>query len=288
MDNNFLREERVEIKPIVRQRSFFSKGHDGEFMFSGTTKGYMLPYSNSTRSYVDIFESKSEQEYFEEELGLKKGSLSVYDRHSEYWTTFTVTLTKEGKTLDLSIPSHMLEYKVLKANKKRIAPSWEARNSNPGYEFALVSESQIIDDNYKIAEKNERAMELFMKVKKSNKKMYDILRVLKGNVPKKAKEDTKWLKSELDKIISQKQKAPGILSIDDFINTADDTKLPSKLFVLDAMEIGEVVQKSGNYRLSSNDQLLGKNMAQVVDYFDSIAGREDKLLIQQRLELNSK
>jgi len=288
MDNKFLREEKVEVKPIVRQRSFFKKGHDGEFMFTGTTKGYMLPYSNSTRSYVNVFESDEEQKFFENKMSLKDGELSVYDRKSEYWTTFTVTISKEGKTLDLSIPSHMLEYKVLMANKKRISPTWEDRNSNPGFEFALVNESQVIDDNIKMSEKNERAMELFMKIRKSNKKMYDILRVLGANPQPQAKEDAKWLKSEIDKIISQKQKAPGILAIDDFIRTAEDSKFSTELFVLDAMDIGEIVHRSGKYRLTSNEQLLGKSMSQVVDYFDSPGGREDKILIEQRLELNNK
>jgi len=285
-ESKFLRSEKVEVKPIVRQRPFFPKGHDGEFMFSGTAKGYMLPYSNTTRSYVNIFESDEEQAFFENIMGLKKGELSVYDRNSPYWTTFAVELGKEGRTLDMNIPSHMMEYKVLKANTKRIAPSWEDRNRNPGYEFALVSEEQVENDNIKLAEKNEKAWELFMKVKKSNKKMYDILRLLEKNPQKQAKDDAKWLKAELDKVISQKQKAPGVKSIDDFIQVAEDPKFSTKLFILDAIDIGEIMQKSSGFRLSSNDQLLGKNMAQVVDYFDSPVGREDKLLIEQRLDLN--
>jgi len=287
MVDKYLRDARVEVKPIVRQRSFFAKGHDGEFMFTGTTKGYMLPYDNSTRSYVNIFEDKAEQEWFEDKIGLEKGALSIYDRKSEYWTTFIVEVSKEGKTLDLSIPSHMIEYKVLKANKKRIAKSWEGRNASPGFEFALVSEAQVTDENIKVAERDEHAWELFMKLKKSNKKMYDILRVMNANPQKQAKDDAKWLKSELNKIISQKQKAPGVLSIDDFIKAAEDKKLTTKLFVLDAIEIGEVAQRADGFRLTANDQLLGKNMSQVVDYFDSPAGQEDKLLIKQRLELNN-
>lgn len=287
MVDKYLRDERVEVKPIVRQRSFFAKGHDGEFMFTGTTRGYMLPYENSTRSYVNIFEDKAEQEWFEDKIGLEKGALSIYDRKSEYWTTFIVEVSKEGKTLDLSIPSHMIEYKVLKANKKRIASSWEGRNASPGFEFALVSETQVTNENVKTSERDEHAWELFMKLKKSNKKMYDILRVMNVSPQKNAKDDASWLKSELNKIINQKQKAPGVLSIDDFIKAAEDKKLSTKLFVLDAMEINEVVQRADGFRLTSNDQLLGKNMAQVVDYFDSPAGQEDKLLIKQRLELNN-
>lgn len=286
MSKNYLKNEKIEVKPIVRQRSFFIKGHDGEFMFTGTSKGYMLPYSNTTRSYVNIFEDENEQHFFEDKLGLEKGELTVYDRNSTYWTTFVVNVTKEGKTLDLNIPSHVIEYKVLKANTKRIAPSWEQRNGNPGYEFALVSGKQVEDDYAKTAEKNEQAMELFMKLRKSNKKMYDLLRVMGLSPQKEAKDDARWLKGQINRIIEQKEKSPGVKNIDDFIAAAEDPKFSTKLFVMDAMDIGEVIIKGGNYRLSANDQLLGKNMSQVVDYFDSPGGREDKLLIEQRLELN--
>jgi len=32
--------EIVQVKPIIRKRPFFKEGHDGEFMFTGTTKTY--------------------------------------------------------------------------------------------------------------------------------------------------------------------------------------------------------------------------------------------------------
>lgn len=286
MADTFLKKEKVVVKPIVRTRPFFSKGHDGEFMFTGAVKSYMLPYSMSTRSFVNIFESKEEQEYFESEMGLKKGAMSVYDRNSAFWNDFKVDITKEGKTLDLSIPSHMLEYKVLKANKTRIAPSWDDRNKSATYEFALVSESQVIVDNIKNAERDEKAMELFMKIHKSPKKMYDILRVLGKKPENNAKDNIGWLKAQITEIIAEKRKSKGVTNVDDFIAAAEDPNLATKLFVLDAIDAGEITQQNGSYRLAANDQLLGKNMAQVVDYFKSPVGREDKLLIEQRLELN--
>jgi len=58
-----------------------------------------------------------------------------------------------------------------------------------------------------------------------------------------------------------------------------------KVFVLDAIEIGEVEVSKGVYKITSNQTAIGRNLSEAVDYFDSIKGREDKLLIEQRLEM---
>jgi hypothetical protein len=178
----------------------------------------------------------------------------------------------------------MLEYKILKANKHLIAPSWDLRNGNPMYEFALVYETQIINDNIKSTERNEKAWELFMKIKKSSKKMYDVLRVMGMNPQKQSKDDVKWLKSEIDKVIERKTKSPGLKNIDDFISAAEDPNMSLKLLIYDAIDANEIIQRNNIYKLAASDQLLGKNIKQIVEYFTSPVGREDKLLIEQRLE----
>ena len=61
---------------------------------------------------------------------------------------------------------------------KAICPNWEDRNRNSAYEFALIDKDVEEVNDIRDAERNLRAMELFIKMRKSNKKMYDILRVL--------------------------------------------------------------------------------------------------------------
>lgn len=275
----------IEVRPIKRTRPFFKADHDGAFMFSGTYKEYTLPYINDTRSYANPFESPEEQEEFERVLQLAPGALSINNRNSEFWSTFKVQLSKEGKVLDLNYPMHVLEYRVLKANTKRICPNWEDRNRNSAYEFALIDKDVEEVNDIRDAERNLRAMELFIKMRKSNKKMYDILRVLGKKLPKEASVNTSQLIKEIDQIIAEKSKVGGVLNIDDFIEAAEDPKLSLKVFVLDAIEIGEVEVSKGVYKIASSQTAIGRNLSEAVDYFDSIKGREDKLLIEQRLEM---
>lgn len=275
----------IEVRPIKRTRPFFKADHDGAFMFSGTYKEYTLPYINDTRSYANPFESPEEQEEFERVLQLAPGALSINNRNSDFWSTFKVKLSKEGKILDLNYPMHVLEYRVLKANTKRICPNWEDRNRNSAYEFALIDKDVEEVNDIRDAERNLRAMELFIKMRKSNKKMYDILRVLGKKLPKEASVNTSQLIKEIDQIIAEKSKVGGVLNIDDFIEAAEDPKLSLKVFVLDAIEIGEIEVSKGVYKITSNQTAIGRNLSEAVDYFDSIKGREDKLLIEQRLEM---
>lgn len=275
----------IEVRPIKRTRPFFKADHDGAFMFSGTYKEYTLPYINDTRSYANPFESPEEQEEFERVLQLAPGALSINNRNSDFWSTFKVKLSKEGKVLDLNYPMHVLEYRVLKANTKRICPNWEDRNRNSAYEFALIDKDVEEVNDIKDAERNLRAMELFIKMRKSNKKMYDILRVLGKKLPKEASVNTSQLIKEIDQIIAEKSKVGGVLNIDDFIEAAEDPKLSLKVFVLDAIEIGEIEVSKGVYKITSSQTAIGRNLSEAVDYFDSIKGREDKLLIEQRLEM---
>jgi hypothetical protein len=275
----------IEVRPIKRTRPFFKADHDGAFMFSGTYKEYTLPYINDTRSYANPFESPEEQEEFERVLQLAPGALSINNRNSDFWSTFKVQLSKEGKVLDLNYPMHVLEYRVLKANTKRICPNWEDRNRNSAYEFALIDKDVEEVNDIRDAERNLRAMELFIKMRKSNKKMYDILRVLGKKLPKEASVNTSQLIKEIDQIIAEKSKVGGVLNIDDFIEAAEDPKLSLKVFVLDAIEIGEIEVSKGVYKITSSQTAIGRNLSEAVDYFDSIKGREDKLLIEQRLEM---
>jgi len=289
LEEKYLKNIKVEVKPIVRGRSFFPKGHDGEFRYSGCYEEFTLPYSSSKRSYSSIFDSKEEQAFFENILNKKPGALSFYDRNSEFWgKEFKVKISKEGKTLDLSIPMHMLEYKVLLANTHLVAPDWTSRFKNPGYQYAVVDDGQIQEDSYKAAAKNEEAMDIFFKIRKSNKKMYDVLRLLGKKPAKTSIDNTAWLKSEINKVIEQKQSKPGLIGIDDFIRVASDRNLSEKVFVLDAIDLGEIKLDGSTYRVNQTNAIIGRSLEQAIEWFADPRNQEDKLFIEQRLKLNDK
>ena len=278
------KQDTVDVKPIIRERPFFKKGHDGEFMFTRTVKVYQIPISNSIRGFSKIFDTPKEQEAFEILLGEEPGALSTNNLGSTYWNKFKVEMTKEGRTLDLSIPYQALEYRVLKANYKRIAPDWESRHK-AGLEFALVNDAQVRADESKRTDLIEKAMDLFYKVKKSNAKMYNVLRLLEKIPPKEVADNTQFLKTEIMKVIEQKEKVRGTgKSIHDFIEVAEDKQFDTKVLIYDAMDANEIKMGNGGmFKLSATDAVMGKSIQQVADWLDNLQNQEDKIILQQIL-----
>ena len=276
-----LEHKKVTIKTIVRGRPFYKKGHDGEFMFTGCRERFTLPFVKNTNSFVNIFKP-GEQEAFEKALNRPKGDLSLYDRKSPFWAKTWVELTKEDLTLDLSIPTHALQVRILKANKDIVAPDWASRNFKPSYKWAVIDEDTVFDEENKKAADMQKAMGLFFEIKKSQKQMSDVLRLMGNKMPVSYTKD--WLETQISKAIAQTEKISGILNIKDFIETASDPQISEKIFVMDAIEAKTIVAFSGEFRDMETNALLGKSMQSVVDHYADPLYQEDKLLIQEKIK----
>lgn len=274
----------VQIKPVIRERAFFPKGHDGEFMFTGTVKGYQLPYSNNTNGYVKIFDSQREQEAFEILMNKDRGSMSINNRDNPFWLKFKVEITKDGKVLDLSLVNHALQYKVLMANSTRIAPDWASRHK-PGIEFALVDDTQLREADNHRADITEKAMDFFIKVRKSNSKMFNVLRLLEKMPPKESIDKTDFLKTEILKVIDQKEVGKkGIKGISDFIKIMEDPRFENKVLIYDAMDINEIKLLNGMFKITATDTIMGKSIEQAAEFLDLLQNQEEKILLQQRVK----
>lgn len=278
-----LEDKKVFVRAFDKTRAFYSDNHDGRIRFTGCSVGYKLPWETSARRFVNIFKD-GEQEAFEKALDLEPGSLNLYKRKKSWFSEFNVELTKETTELDLSSPIQSLEYRVLLANKDHISPSKSDYNGTQDY--YIEDESVSETESYKLAEKREDAMELFMKIRKSDKNMYDLLRVLGKNPPKSMATNTKALKAEIDSIINETKKLNGIPNIDDFLYTAKDALFKDKIFVKDAIDIGEIEVVDGAYKMKESGQPLGRSLNETAEYFNAAKNQDDKLLIQQRIELN--
>ena len=46
-------DKKVRVEPIISTRPFFKKGHDGEFMYTGCTRVYGLPYDSQKRTFFN-------------------------------------------------------------------------------------------------------------------------------------------------------------------------------------------------------------------------------------------
>ena len=276
-----LEKKRIKVKPIIRSRSFFRKGHDGEFMYTGCRRVYGLPYDSSRRSFLDPFLKEGEQEFFEKALNQKEGALNLYDFHSKFWGTFNVSLEREGTELNLENPSDALIYRIMVVSPK-FANS-EADKDVIEHEYVLIDhdlEEKVVSEK---AEIKDKAMDYMYKLKKSKKNMYNTLRLLGKKPDKEASMD--WFKTELYKILDQSGHTPGIVGLRQFLEVMDDPTAENKIFVLDAIESGEIVHSKEGYRITDSRQFLGKDIQSVYDYFSdgSPEAKEEKLKIEQRL-----
>lgn len=279
---NFLENKKVEIKVIQKYRTGFSKISDGSTMYTGCKQVFQLP-TNVNDRLIPIL-TEEEQRWFEDKMGLTKGSLAFNNREKSFWSNFRVTLDKKGKTLDLSDLEDNLAWRILKVSNT-VANNKEMVNVLQ-HTFYMVSEDEEQDANSKLADRYEEANKLFLNVVgKSDKKMRSVLRLLGKSIPVEA--TSKWLKAELIKIIEQKAKVAGVPNMDDFIKTASDPNFDTRIFLMDAMEIGEVFVEGSTYKLRSGD-IIGYDSAQALSYFSNPKNQQSKLLIEDRIINNKK
>lgn len=280
METNYLQNKKVSIKLVDKYRSGFSKISDGNTIWRGSKRIYQLP-TNQYDRLLNVLNDPEEQQFFEERMGLEKGSLSTSARKNNFWREFKVTLDKKGRTLDLTDPEDYLAYKVLLVTPA-VANSIDSINVMV-HDFYMVTEEEERETGNRIAEKFEEASSLFNKISKSDAKMRSILRLLGKNLAKDA--DTKWMKSELVKIINQKEIIRGVPNIDDFISVANDPNFEMKIFIMDARELGEIFVEGSTYKLRSGDP-MGFDLDQAISFLKDPKNQGTKLLIEERIKGN--
>jgi len=284
MEITVLEDRRIKVEPIMRKRAFFPEGHDGQHTYTGCHKDYGLPVDLKRRTYVNPFKDEQEQLQFEQLLDQKPGALNLYNLKSKFWGEFSLMLTKDGITLDLSSPVDALWYRVLKVNP-RFANSEEYK-ADPKCDFVLVDERVKEEVKTDLAKKEEEAIDLFVSIKKSRQKMYDVLRLLNKKPDKDASIES--LKATIQEIIKEPGSNKGVTNINDFIRVMEDPHQALKLFILDAIDINEIEYSNQGYRIKESGKFIGKYLEQAVDYFDSKDAevKEAKAIISQRIKDN--
>jgi hypothetical protein len=280
--STFLEPRKVEVKMVDKYRSGFKKDHDGSSMYTGCKIMYQCP-TNQYDRLIPIL-TEEEQRFFEDRMGLERNSMSFNNRlaKNNFWRDFRVALDKKGRVLDLNDAEDNIAWRVLKASNT-VANSQDEINVLQ-HSFYMVTDSEKDEVNMKMANKYEEASKLFASISKSDNKMINVLRVLGKQVP--AESPTKWLKAELVKVIEQKAKTPGTITTDDFIRVAGDPNIDTRIFILDAMETGEVYSEGATYKLRSGD-VIGYDFEQTMTYFNNPKNQQIKLLIMDRIK-NSK
>lgn len=275
----YLENKKVSVKVVEKFRSGFSKDSDGRTMYTGCKQVYQLP-TNQYDRWIPIL-TEEEQRYFEGQMGLDKGSLAFNNKEKGFWKDFKVVLDKKGRLLDLKNLEDNLAYRVLMASPA-ISKTQDGINVLQ-HSFYMVTEDEESEISSRLMERYEQASKLFNTIGKSDKRMTNVLRLLGKKLPADA--STKWLKSELVKIIEQKAKVAGVSSMDDFIEIASDPDFDLKVFIMDAMEIGEITVEGSTYKLRSGD-IIGYDYSQAIAYFANPKNQQSKFLVEDRIKNN--
>lgn len=283
---NTLTNKKIKVKPILRENPFYKKGHDGDFMFTGTHQNICAMKSAQSGQIVDPLKGMKEDDIkiIADKLTKKVEDFSIYREDKNYWKGwgtstgeylkgFEVYLDKEVKTLDLSDPIDFLSYRVLITNTDKVAPSWNERYNKGSYKWAIVDEEDEVIEKVKASDKRKKAYMEFGKISESETKLTNFLRIYGVNVPTNSTKD--WKKAEVDKIIDN--------DIESFLTIIEDTDYENKLFILDAMNAKAITKiKNDEYALLSGKSI--GSMKEAVKYFKDPKNNPELLLIKARLE----
>lgn len=277
----------IRVTPVLKNNGWLPKGHDGQFLFTGSVIRYSLIYDPSRRQYVDPL-TPEEREWFESEesgLGFKRGTLSLTKTDSKqtlYWETLEVVIDKNGMDLNLNEPIDYLRYKLLKTNAKWIAPDLKSQNKKPSYKFALVDQDDEIEVKVMKSDNKKRAYIEFGRMEDSFDKMLSFCLIYQREyglpngklVSKNTSKDT--LIAAIDEIVDKHtEKFLDIISNSNFTLAANIER---------AIAGNIITMKDNIYKFET--KTLGSSMAEVISYFNSPKNNTDMVKLMNKLEVN--
>ena len=289
---NWLPKKIIVVKPVqagARWAELLVKGEDKRnepFMFNKIKRSYQVPLrpatqggglhvllDNSKRYYTPQFpnEALTEQEFFEKLLGTNLNPLLPVAEN--FWRVdkrSRVTMDKRGLRLDLSNVLDNLKEKILRSNKRKIAPSPELQDTRASYEFMLLDESVQVDKLAEIADLKTSAAIRFAEIAQSEKTMLDFIKVKGGGAPHNA--DAKWLKGEIYKIVEGDPKL--------FLSYANDPYYNDKVLIYDAVQLGVLRKVKENQYTSDSGATIG-SINDVITYINDPQNEIIKLRVQE-------
>lgn len=256
---NCLRKEIITVRHINKQTGNIRDPKHVLYggMAENATRTFTVPLLRSG-ALADVL-TKDEKKFLEYYMGLEPNALSVYRKEDNFWDTANdegiskVILHKHDTHLDLSVPEDYIKYKILLANKERIAPSIKELQDRPKatYEYVLLSDKE---DTAAIKTSISTKMQCYKELGKIEDNI-DILRLVietidgRGMAP-----DSKIeiLQNKANDLIQANAKL--------FLNTVTDKLLPTKVLIKKAIESG-IISKRGDYFYMRKDgmPLCGDN-----------------------------
>lgn len=260
----YTQKKTVEVRPIPRNNSLYEAPIA---MHAGAFVKFDLPMDPVRKARNPVFEDKDEQEFFETELNLPKGSLAIFDRKNTFWNEYVVTVSSEGLVLNLENVADLLKYKVLKANSHKIASSWGARNDDGRFRFAFVEDGAEDIEVNKVQRKKQKAYVFMSSIEDSNDKMIDVLNVLGKKVDRLKGVSTDFLKAELYKIIDDTtpQGVEQFSLLDKFVEIASDKDFEYRVLIDKALHAKAIARIGKNgYRFFKGDEEIAEDTKEMI------------------------
>jgi hypothetical protein len=264
----------VRVMPVVRPNGFITDPeHEAAFLVGPATNNYSAPMGRNGGIICPL--TSEEREVLEKVM---QKDLSPYKDKDNFWKEYKVRLGKDTRTLRLDNPKEYIEYKLLLANKDRIAPDPKEAKRKRTYKYMIVSEDHEVDSRLNAQAKLQEAYKFFGKIEDNDQEMMNFLKIYGKKVPYDA--SSKWLKDQIGKIITENLAA--------FLDIARDENRKTRLLILDAVDAGIVVKDGRKFYLQGGEPLSAPGEVPLMDAavkFLKLKKNQDILLeIQARLD----
>lgn len=297
----FLQNRIVAVKPVEsagKWSTLLVAGQDktkDPFLLNKAKRSFQVPLNRASlgggvkvilddqkrvkiQKYMESFPNgMTQKEFFEKELGV---DLNWSKQENNFWKTDRrgrVILSKEGMSLNLSLPLDMLKYLILLSNESAISPSYEDRHLKATYEFMMVDEAKVTTKKLEEANVKSQAYIKFAEVTNSKKATIGFIKSLGRTIPATASEE--WLKGEVLNIVDTNPKY--------FLEIVNHPQYDERIFVQEAVEAGAIIRKSDKRYTLDNGAELGE-LTDTINYLLNPDNQEVKLRIKAKIDLATK
>lgn len=298
----FLQNRIVSVKPVEssgKWNTLLVQGQEKQkdpFLYNKVKRSYQVPLNSQNlgggvkvilddqrrvliQKYEESFpQGMTEKEFFEKELGADLNP--TLPQNENFWRTDRrgrVVITKEGVTLNLSLPLDMLKYKILLSNKMLISPSYEDRKLKATYEFMIVDENKVTSKKLEEASLKAQAYVKFAEITNSKTATIGFIKSLGRTIPATATEE--WLKSEVLNIVENNPIY--------FLEIVNHPQYQEKIFIQEAVEAGAIIRKGEKRYTLDNGIELG-DLTDAINYLTNPEYQEVKLRIKAKIDLTKR
>jgi len=280
MSDSCLRNEIVIVKLIEENHAMhIPKGKNGHLKFEGSFSTYDAPLTKHN-TIAEVL-SKEEREELEGLLDSSrpKGWLSPYVQSKlNAWkgnNRFKIELGLNPIELDLSNYIDFIKYKILLANKKDIASSFETR-LDAKYVYYIENKESADKNKVALIDSKIKASVLFSELAKSDVSILNALMVI-------YKGDTKKVPTGMN---SNTAKATLFNYAEaypvQFIDTIEADDYKTKAILYKALRRGIINRNGFDYNLGMGDgRLIGNGISEVLEYIKDLStnnGKQDEYM----------